>query len=118
MSSDRVHTMATAYLNRIGIAVPPHEVHGKFVAIGPTLLADDRARRLFQRMAERAGIEQRYSFLEPSPDPALFDAGGFYRRGAFPDTAARMRFFEDHAFRLAREAIEDLGIRRGERITH
>jgi alpha-pyrone synthase len=110
--------MVLAYLNRIGTAVPPHDVHRKFVASAPLLLGEPRLLRLFERMAERAGIEHRYSFLEPSPDPNLFDAGGFYQKGRFPDTATRMRFFEDHAFRLARQALEDLGLRRGDRVTH
>jgi predicted naringenin-chalcone synthase len=98
-----------AFLNRIGIAVPPHQVHDKFVAFAPRFLPALRERRLFERMAERSGIARRWSFLEPSPDPARLDALGFYREGAFPSTARRMRFFEDHAFRLARDAVEDLG---------
>lgn len=98
-----------AYLNRIGIAVPPHQVHEKFVAFAPRLLPDPRERRLFERMAERSGIERRWSFLEPSPDPERLDAAGFYRPGAFPSTAERMRFFEERAFRLARAAAEDMG---------
>src|SRR5690606_7816663 len=97
-----------AYLNRIGTAVPPHQVHEKFVAFAPRLLPGPRERRLFERMAERSGIERRWSFLEPSPDPERLDAAGFYRRGAFPSTPERMRFFEDHAFRLARAAAEDM----------
>lgn len=101
--------MAAAYLNRIGTAVPPHEVHRKFVDYAPRLLAGDRDRRLFQRMAEKSGIERRWSFLEPSPDPEKLDDLGFFRAGAFPGTAARMRFFEDHAFRLARDAVAELG---------
>jgi predicted naringenin-chalcone synthase len=98
-----------AFLNRIGTAVPPHQVHDKFVAYAPRLLPSARDRRLFERMAEKSGIERRWSFLEPSPDPDRLDDLGFYRAGAFPSTAARMRFFEDHAFRLARDAVEDMG---------
>src|SRR5919112_1030113 len=98
-----------AFLNRIGTAVPPHHVHAKIVAVAPRFLPGARERRLFERMADKAAIERRWSFLEPSPDPDLLDALGFYREGAFPSTARRMRFFEDHAFRLARDAVEDLG---------
>jgi alpha-pyrone synthase len=98
-----------AFLNRIGTAVPPHQVHDKFVAYAPLLLPAVRERRLFERMAEKSGIERRWSFLEPSPDPARLDDLGFYCAGAFPSTARRMRFFEDHAFRLARDAVEDMG---------
>jgi predicted naringenin-chalcone synthase len=108
--------MGAAYLNRVGIAVPPHEVHKKFVEYAPRLLASERDRRLFQRMAEKSGIERRWSFLEPSPDPEKLDDIGFFRRGDFPGTAQRMRCFEDHAFRLARDAVDDLG--RPEGVTH
>jgi alpha-pyrone synthase len=100
--------MTTAYVNRIATAVPGFDVHRKFVNYAPLLLGDGRTRRLFARMAERAEIEHRYSFFEPDPDPERLDAGGFYRRGAFPDTAARMRFFEAHAFDLARDAVDRL----------
>ena len=100
-----------AFLNRIGTAVPPHQVHDKFVAFAPRFLPDARERRLFERMAERSGIARRWSFLEPSPDPNLLDTIGFYREGAFPSTARRMRFFEDHAFRLARDAVKTAFLR-------
>jgi hypothetical protein len=45
-----------AYINRIGCAVPAHDVHRKFVDFAPRLLADERARRLFARMAERSHV--------------------------------------------------------------
>jgi predicted naringenin-chalcone synthase len=69
-------------------------------------------------MAERAGIEHRYSFLEPAPEPHLLDESGFYRSGAFPGTAARMRFFEEHAHRLARDALRQLRLSPSEQPTH
>jgi alpha-pyrone synthase len=102
--------MTRAFINRIGTATPEHEVHGKFVDYAPSLLADERARRLFQRMADKADIERRYSVLDPDPAPELLDRGGFYRRGAFPDTARRMGLFKESAFPLARAALGDLGI--------
>lgn len=100
----------TAYVNRIGTAVPPFDVHEKFVAYAPTLLPDPRARRLFSRMAERSHIEHRHSFFRPAADAEAVDEGGFFRRGAFPSTAERMAFYERHAPALAFAAIEDLGI--------
>jgi alpha-pyrone synthase len=101
--------MTLAHLNRIATAVPEFDVHQKFVAYAPELLVDDRSRRLFQRMADRAQIEHRYSFVEPDPSPRLLDRIGLFIRGAFPSTAARMRFFADHAFTLAEEAVSGLG---------
>jgi predicted naringenin-chalcone synthase len=106
--------MTTAYVNRIATAVPEFDVHRKFVEYAPRLLGDGRTRRLFARMAERAEIEHRYSFFEPDPDPERLDAAGFYRPGVFPDTAARMRFFERHALALAHKAIDRLDPLRGD----
>jgi predicted naringenin-chalcone synthase len=114
--------MTEAFINRIATAVPPHDVHGAFLGFGKKMLkADPRRLALFNRMAERSGIASRYSFLRPSgvgPDTGV-DSEGFYRLGAFPDTAARMRKFEEHAPGLAVAAAEKLlvGEDRG-RITH
>ncbi len=111
--------MTVAHLNRIATAVPAFDVHAKFVAYAPELLADDRSRRLFRRMAERAQIDHRYSFVEPDPSPRQLDRCGLFTRGAFADTAARMRFFADHAFALAEEAVHSLGdALRPQAVTH
>src|SRR3954452_25056006 len=102
---------ATAYINRIGTAVPPNDVHQAFIDFAESLLPDARARRLFARMAERAGIAHRYSHLRPdAPNAPSLDDTGFYRRGAFPSTQARMRLYEEQATALALRAIHALGI--------
>lgn len=102
--------MTEAYINRIATAVPPHDVHAAFLRFGRTMLAgDNRKSALFARMAERAGMAHRYSFLDPAaPDDSMVDADGFYRLGQFPGTAARMRLFEDHAPGLAEDAVNRL----------
>ncbi len=102
--------MTPVFLNRVATAVPRHDVHRKFVDFAPSLLADDRSRRLFRRMADRAQIEHRFSFIEPDPSPDGLDRSGFYPCGAFPGTEKRMGFYEAHAFDLAREALEQLGL--------
>jgi predicted naringenin-chalcone synthase len=102
--------MQPVYLNRVATAVPPFDVHRKFVEHAPRLLTDERARRLFGRMAERAQIEHRYSFVEPDPSPRALDRVGLFRPGAFPDTAARMKLYEAHAPGLAEEAVSALGL--------
>ncbi|QQP89780.1 type III polyketide synthase [Skermanella sp. TT6] len=108
-----------AYINAIGTAVPTHDVHDKFVSYAPALLTDERLRKLFRRMAERCQIEHRYSFFEPDPDPEVLDTGGFFTRGAFPDTATRMKFYERHALGLATASLEAAGIERHrDGITH
>lgn len=111
--------MMEAYLNLIATAVPDHDVHNKFVTYAPQLLKTDRNRALFKRMAERSQIEHRYSFLKPHPDLETLDTENFYQTGAFPNTAARMRFYQKHAFTLATRALDRLElINRKEDITH
>jgi predicted naringenin-chalcone synthase len=101
--------MRDVFINRIATANPPHDVHDTFLSFGRLMLKDDKRRTaLFDRMADRSGIAHRYSFLEPDPGGAVVDTEGFYRRGAFPDTAARMRKFEAWAPGLAVEAVEKL----------
>ena len=98
------------HINRIGTAVPPHDIHAAFVTFARTLLQDDKSIALFDRMAERSGIEHRYSVLQPGePGAAQVDAGGFLNRGRFPSTAARMARYERQAVDLAAEAITALG---------
>ncbi len=103
--------MATAHINRIGTATPPHDIHGLFLGLAERLLPEERDKALFRRMAGRAGIEHRYSYLEPaSTETAAADTEGFYATGAFPGTAARMARYQEAAPRLAMAAIERLGI--------
>jgi predicted naringenin-chalcone synthase len=112
--------MPIAHVNRIGAAVPPHDVHQTFIDFVAGTLPDERARRLFLRMAKRAEIEHRYSYLQPGErlDEAA-DREGFYRRGAFPGTGARMSRFAAQAIRLASQAVGALDIADDlDRVTH
>ncbi|MBZ8132917.1 type III polyketide synthase [Afifella sp. IM 167] len=114
--------MPEAFINRIATAVPAHEVHRFFLGFAAAQLKDDpRKRAVFSRMADKGGIEHRYSCVAPAEDPegAKVDAGGIFLRGDFPGTAQRMDLYESHAPDLAIEAVErlDLGAER-ERVTH
>jgi predicted naringenin-chalcone synthase len=114
--------LQNAYINRVATAVPPYDVHDSFRRFAQSLFGDDRRNALlFQRMAGKSGIEHRYSCLAPSnlPEGDAIDAERFYARGHFPDTAARMRRFEQHAPGLAQAAVDrlQLGAER-DRITH
>jgi predicted naringenin-chalcone synthase len=102
--------MTVAHVNAIGAAVPPHQVHDAFVAFVRESLPP-KAQRLFDRMVVRAGIEQRYSFIEPErlPDGRLTDTERFYGLDEWPSTGARMARYERHACDLAVAAIEALG---------
>ena len=98
------------HVNRIGAAVPRHDIHGAFVSFARTLLDSERARAVFDRMAERSGIRHRFSVLQPGdPGADRVDADGFYHRGRFPGTGARMRRYERHAADLAVAAVAALG---------
>jgi predicted naringenin-chalcone synthase len=100
----------TAWINRIGTAVPAHDIHAAFVQFAEVTLPDVKSRSVFARMAARAGIAHRFSHLRPGDIAAgEVDADGFYTPGAFPGTAARMRAYETHALNLALQAIAGLG---------
>ena len=102
--------MTVPHINRIGTAVPAHDVHAAFVAYARTLLTDEKTRTLFDRMAERSGIDHRYSVLEAGVAGAdRVDGDGFYHRGRFPSTAVRMQRYERHATELALSAVAALG---------
>ena len=106
------------HINRIATAVPPHDVHAAFVTFARTLLHDAKAIALFDRMAERAAIEHRFSVLQPGePGAAQVDAEGFLNRGRFPATGARMARYERHAVDLAAQAVAGLDEDPG-RFTH
>ncbi len=114
--------MQTAYINRVATAVPPYDIHDSFRRFAQSMLHDDRRNSLlFQRMADKCGIEHRYSCLAPSnlPEGDCVDAEGFYLRGDFPDTTARMLKFEKDAPVLAQTAVDTLQLGPDrDRITH
>ena len=97
-----------AYINAIGTAVPGHDVHSAFIDWAEARIGDPRARNLFRRMADRSGIEHRWSVLPPTETggPPVAE-GGFYHEG-FPFTGARMQVYAEAAPKLALEAIARL----------
>jgi predicted naringenin-chalcone synthase len=107
------------FLNRVGTAVPAHDIHAEFIDFGRGVLADAHSRALFDRMADMADITHRYAVIEPGPKPRdrVLDAQNFFVRGAFPGTEARMRRFEYEARALALQAVEALAPDRA-RISH
>jgi len=113
--------LTTAYINRVATAVPPYDIHDAFRRFAQSLFKDRRNAVLFRRMADRADIEHRYSSLSPSnrPEGEAVDAQRFYVRGDFPDTAMRMRRFEQDAPALTHSAVERLRLDgERDRITH
>ncbi|MGZ5029570.1 MAG: type III polyketide synthase [Methylobacter sp.] len=100
--------MTNVYLNQIATSVPDHDVHQHFVDFVPSLLADEQKARLFRRMANRAQIEHRYSFFKAGENLGDLETTRFYRRGAFPNTAARMKLYKTHALPLICRAVDQL----------
>jgi predicted naringenin-chalcone synthase len=103
--------MTIAHINRIGTAVPDHDVHDTFIRFADHILLDQRSRVLFRRMAQRSQIEHRYSILEPAETPTIAaDGECYYGPGQFVGTAARMRRFGTEAVELALRSVDALGI--------
>lgn len=102
--------MAIAHINGIGTAVPEHDIHLPINAVMRTMLPDQRTRQVFDRMADRSGIGHRYSFMRADgrAEEQEVNAGGFYPRGNFPSTGARMALYETEALRLAKCAVAAL----------
>lgn len=103
--------MTGAHINRIGTAVPDHDVHGTFIEFVDQSLPDRRSKLLFRRMVQRSEIDHRYSTMAPSMSvESSADREGYYRRGHFVGTATRMAHFETHAIELAQHAVEALDL--------
>src|SRR5688572_29093054 len=97
-----------AYINAVAGAVPPNDVHQLFIDWAEGQVEDPRMRKLFMRMAERSGIEHRWSVLPPAPGGLRHDAPGGYYHGAAPGTSARMKTYAEEAPKLALGAIAKL----------
>jgi alpha-pyrone synthase len=111
--------MTPVFVNRIATAVPPHQVHDAFRLFAARQVANERDRRTFARMAERAQIAARWSVLEPSEPLGTGTTCGFYGIGNFPSTRTRMARYEDAAPALAQAALDRLGLDdEGPRVTH
>ncbi len=98
-----------AYLNAIGTAVPDHDIHHAFIDWAQGRIEDDRAAKLFARMAGRSGIEHRWSVLRrTSGGGSPVSAEGFYAKPHLPGTAARMQLYAKEAPKLGIAAIRAL----------
>jgi predicted naringenin-chalcone synthase len=96
-----------AFVNALAGFVPEHDVHRLFVDWAEGQIEDPRMRKLFMRMADRSGIEHRWSVLAPPGGRPHNAPGGFYH-GPSPTTAARMSRYAEEAPKLALGAIARL----------
>ena len=107
------------YLNDIETAVPPNDIHEKFIQEAPRFLGNDRDRKLFRRIARNSGISHRYSVLRVSSNQGEIDNDEFYLPGKFVSTETRMKKYQKEALRLAERPVESLLERTAaESITH
>ena len=97
-----------AFINALAGVVPPYDVHKLFIDWAAGQVEDPRMRKLFMRMAERPGIDHRWSVLAPAPGGLPHnEPGGFYH-GTSPATSTRMVRYAEAAPELALAAIETL----------
>ncbi len=99
--------MNHVFLNCIATAVPPYDIHHKYIDYVTQKLTG-RDQLLFQRMARKVQIDRRYSFLETTSAVTNLDGMGFYDAQCGPDTRKRMQFYRDHALSLAQMALDKL----------
>lgn len=97
----------TARINRLATAVPDCDFEQDYRAWALRQLKGRREARLYARMAERSGIEHRWSVLSEL-DAKLDESDGFYSAEA-PSTARRMSIYAEEAPKLALAAIGKLG---------
>ncbi|MBI1404343.1 MAG: type III polyketide synthase [Porphyrobacter sp.] len=97
----------TARINRMATAAPDCDFEQDYRAWALRQLEGRREAKLYARMADRSGIEHRWSVL--SAEDAKLDGGqGFYSAEA-PSTARRMAIYAEEAPKLALAAIAGLG---------
>jgi predicted naringenin-chalcone synthase len=97
-----------AFINAVAGAVPPNDVHQLFVDWAEGQVEDPRMRKLFMRMAERSGIEHRWSVLPPAPGNLPHNRPGGFYHGESPATSTRMKKYAEQAPELALDAIARL----------
>ncbi|RZM20133.1 MAG: hypothetical protein EOP67_55160 [Sphingomonas sp.] len=98
-----------AHLLAIASATPPLDVHRDFIDWATARVRPDRE-PLFRRMAERAGIERRWSVLASPGGGSPVAPGGFYE--TMPGTAVRMARYAEAAPELALAAVDALAAKR------
>ncbi|WP_228244065.1 type III polyketide synthase [Porphyrobacter sp. GA68] len=97
-----------ARITRIASAVPDLDFEQDYRRWASARLAGTREARVYARMAERSGIEHRWSVLTPE-DARLAEGKGMYGSAEQPGTAQRMAIYAEEAPKLALKAIGKLG---------
>src|SRR6478752_6983647 len=98
-------TKTIARINAISGAIPATDIDRDYRHWAQANLTNSREARLFGRMAERSGIDHRWSVLG---DEAGLEPGRFYTRDTQPTTGERMAVYSREAPKLALQAIDGL----------
>lgn len=97
------------HIHAIGTAVPENDVHRIHVEWAEAQMDDPREKSLFARMAQRSGIDHRWSVLPCDQFGSTpVREGGFYDARDFPSTGRRMEIYAREAPDLAMAAVDDL----------
>jgi alpha-pyrone synthase len=109
--------MKHACITRIATAVPSNDMHAAFVEYATRMLDQPKTRQLLRLMAQRSGIEHRFSFISADEELNENANGGdkLFERGNFPVTSQRMKLFEQYAPVLLRCALGRLALNAEER---
>ena len=99
--------MTVARIEAIATATPSLDFEQDYRRWALASLGDTREGKLYARMAERSGIEHRWSVLDEE-DARLEEGSGFYGGVEAPGTDERMAIYEREAPRLAMAAIGNL----------
>ena len=95
-------------ITRIATAVPDLDFEADYRRWAMRRLEGTREARLYERMADRSGIDHRWSVLTQE-DARLDEGAGLYGGSQPPGTAERMAIYAEQAPKLAMKAIAGLG---------
>ncbi|MEW4447580.1 type III polyketide synthase [Qipengyuania sp. JC766] len=97
----------SARITQLATAVPELDFEADYRIWAEQRLGTGREAKLYRRMAERSGIEHRWSVLAEE-DAKLHEGRGMYGAVEQPGTAQRMRMYAERAPELALKAIGKL----------
>lgn len=99
--------MTMARATQFATAVPSLDFEADYRIWARQQLGETRSHKLYERMAERSGIDHRWSVLD-AQDAKLHEGRGLYGQPTPPGTAARMALYAEKAPELALQAIAKL----------
>ncbi|MBI1870888.1 MAG: type III polyketide synthase [Chlamydiae bacterium] len=108
----------SVYLNRIEAVVPPYEGHDESIGFLSKFVASSDQYKKFIAIANRLGIDRRYTVLKHFFSENGIPSEAFYHSNRFPSTQERMERYQKEAFPLAAQAIIPLQTQELSSVTH